>query len=292
MLVSVLASVSCLRAKEHGEFEDLGLSFSNSELPPGLYPAVTDSDLPAVSKRGRLVYAMERALKLAYEDGMFRAGDPNAVAVLPLVEIDAGGNSGEVVFVRWPTPPGGAAPQLLAENAERWLLASIRLNPDSVIDVELLSGKVDKDSHHARRITSLVTAADALRSEAPGALFHLLDVYEVIPGAKKKQPNRTVAHVYALSADGDGPDLEAVVDEIGKRGPPGVLSVGTTHPAGKGIADPIVVTTPNPGPLTVTRAMMRGPSAGEVLVITADDRSWVVDARTGEIERPSAPSTP
>lgn len=283
-LLAVAALSGCVRAQAHGEFEALGLTMANSELPPGVYPPVTASDLPAVAQRGQLIYAMERALKLGYEDAMFNAGDPNAIAVLPLVQIDPGGNSGQVVFVRWPTPPGDVVAPLSAETAERWLLASIRLNPDSVIDVELLSGKVAEGSHDARRITSLITAAEALRSQAPGALFHLLDLYEVVPSEKIKA-NKTVAHVYALSADGDGPDLEAVIDELPKRGEPGVLSVATTHPAGKGVADPIVVTSESPGPLSVARAMMRGPAAGEIMVLTETNAQWVVDARTGEVGR-------
>ncbi len=291
-LGAILMVAGCARAKEHGEFEAIGLSFASSELPPGLYPPVTESDLPAVAERGQLVYAMERALKLGYEDAMLKAGDPHAVAVLPLVQIDPGGESGQVVFVRWPVPAGGVAPPLTPETAERWLLASIRLNPDSVIDVELLTGPVEKESHDARRITSLITAAEALREEAGDALFHLLDIYEVVPSEKKAKATKTVAHVYALSADGDGPDLEAVVDEVPKRGAPTVLWVGTTHPAGKGIADPIVVAAPSPAPLTVTRAMLRGPKAGSIMVLTDDDQQWAVDARTGQIDRPGAAEDP
>jgi len=281
-----MALAGCVRANAHGEFDEVGLSLASSELPPGLYPPVTPSDLEAVRERGKFLYGMERALNLAYEDAMFRAGDPQAVAVLPLVQVDPGGESGEVVFVRWPTPPGGGAPKLTAENAERWLLASIRLNPDSVIDVELLSGGIEKGSHDARRITSLVTAAEALQDKAPDALFHLLDVYEVVPSGKASA-NKPVAHVYALSADEAGPDLEVVVDEVRKRGTPEVLSIETTHEAGQGSSDPIVVTSNRPSALSVTRAMLRGPSAGSVGVLTGDTQQWVVDARTGEISRAS-----
>lgn len=291
-VLAMLVVGGCARAKAHGEFEDLGIAFASSELPPGLYPPVHEADLPAIQERGQLVYAMERALKLAYEDAMLKAGDPHAVAVLPLVQIDPGGESGQVVFVRWPTPPGGTPPKLTVDNAERWLLASIRLNPDSVIDVELLTGSISKESHDARRITSLIAAAEALRAEVPDALFHLLDIYEVVPSGKKVKSTKTVSHVYALSADGDGPDLEAVVDEVPKRGAPDVLSVGLTHAPGKGTADPIVVSATSPAPLTVARALLRGPTAGEIIVLTDDDKHWVVDARTGSIARPGEAPDP
>jgi len=286
VLSALLTTTGCFRAQEHGDFEEIGLKMSSTELPPGMYPPVSENDLPAVSERGRLVYAMERALKLAYEDALFKAGDPHALAVLPLVQIDPGGNSGEVVFIRWPTPPGGTPPPLTPEHGERWLLASLKLNPDVVLDVELLKGKIEEKSHDARRITSLITAAEALRDKAPGALFHLLDVYEVVPSEKKGKQNKTVAHVYALSADGDGPDLEVVVDEVVKKKTPAVLSVDETHPTGKGVADPIETTAKTPGALSVTRAMLKGPERGGVTVLTADQQQWSVDARTGEINRP------
>lgn len=285
-VLSALPSTGCFRAQEHGDFEEIGLKMSSTELPPGLYPPVSESDLPAVTERGQLVYAMERALKLAYEDALFKAGDPHALAVLPLVQIDPGGNSGEVVFIRWPTPPGGTPPPLTPEHAERWLLASLKLNPDAVLDVELLKGKIEDKSHDARRITSLINAAEALRDKAPGALFHLLDVYEVVPSEKKGKQNKTVAHIYALSADGDGPDLEVVIDEVVKKKTPAVLSVHETHATGNGVANPIVTNAKTPGSLTVTRAMLKGPEVGAVGVKTADGQQWSVDSATGEITRP------
>ena len=92
--------------------------------------------------------------------------------------------------------------------------------------------------------------------------------------------------MYALSADGDGPDLEVVVDEVVKKKTPAVLSVDETHATGNGVADPIVTNAKTPGSLTVTRAMLKGPEVGAVGVKTADGQQWSVDSRTGEITRP------
>lgn len=282
-------STGCARAAKEGDFAALGIHGANSEPPPGLHAPVAHTDFESISKRGRLLYAMERALLLAYEDGMHAVGDPGAVAVLPLVDVDPGGNSAQVVFVRWPTRSEGKQPELTVENAERWLLVSIVLNPDQVLDVELITGGIEEDTHAARRIQSILAAAESLRGQAPGQMFHLLDLYETRPvetkKKKKKQPEeKVVAHVYALSADGDGPDVDALVDEVPKRGAPNVLSVVVSHPPGRGVSDPIVVEAALPTSLSVARAMLRGPEAGDVLVFGEDERQFSINARTGAIE--------
>jgi hypothetical protein len=223
---------------------------------------------------------MERALRLGYERGLSRVG-VDADVVLPLVDVDPGGKSAQVVFVRWTGPE---AKKLQIEDARRWVLVSILLDPDKVLDVELLDGKIEPGSHDARRVRSLLAAARHLSSAAPGDLFHLMDLYERSDASDSK--SKTVARVYALSADGDGPDLEVVVDEIKKKNEPLVLGDVMVHPRGKGIASPIVTATKVPTPATVARALLSGAAAGDVIVLTADDASWTISAVDGRIAPP------
>jgi hypothetical protein len=276
--------------KEADEFEGLGLVSASSEPPPGVLVPVSDVDLVAVSERGRLLQKMERALVLAYEQGVTRVGGiaPEDV-VLPMVDVDPGGKSAQVMFVRW---HGESTAELEPLAAERWLLVSILMEPDRVLDVELLAGKVERGSHVARRLHTLLASARTLAKSAPGDLFHLLDVYE------REDPtdagSKILGHVYALSADGDAADFEVVVDEPKTRGkkpskPPEVRSSRTVHAKGQGAASPIVVQLSQPAPITVARAMLLGPQAGEVPVTArgadpnSSARHFTVSAASGTI---------
>ena len=281
-LLLPLVLTACAHDKSKAKADDLeglGLVAASSEPPPGLLAPVSDVDLPAVSERGRLLQKMERALVLAYEKGVTRVGGiPQSDVVLPLVDVDPGGKSAQVMFVRW---HGEATKDLDPSKAERWLLVSILLEPDRVLDVELLAGVVDGASHVQRRIHTQLAAARTLAEAAPGDLFHLLDLYEREDPASAS--SKVLGHVYALSADGDAADFEVVVEEtiLKKKAkstkPPQVRSSRTVHPKGRGAASPIVVELPQPGVITVARAMLLGPSAGEVLVLTQGD----AEARDG-----------
>jgi hypothetical protein len=278
----VLLVAGCARAATEGDLEGLGLTKASSEPPPGVHMPIPPTDLEATTARGQIVARMERALRLAYEQGLSRVGD-EAEVVLPLVDVDPGGKSAQVVFVRWTGP---AAKDLAIEDARRWVLVSILLGPDQVLDVELLDGAVEPGSHDARRIRSLLAAARHLSKAAPGDLFHLMDLYERFEAEDSK--SKTIARVYALSADGDGPDLEVLVDEVKKKHEPAVLSDVRVHPRGKGVASPIVTTTKSPTPITVARAMLSPDGGGQVLVLTADDASWTISAADGRIASPDA----
>lgn len=288
----LLAACAHEKAQPKDDLEGLGLVGASSEPPPGVLLPVSDVDLVAVTERGRLLQKMERALVMAYEQGVTRVGGiPESDVVLPLVDVDPGGKSAQVMFVRW---RGDAKKELDPAVAERWLLVSILLDPDRVLDVELLAGDVDPASHPYRRVHTLLAAARKLAEVAHGDLFHLLDLYE------REDPSdagsKVLGHVYALSADGDAADLEVVVGEpagrAGKKGgtkPPEVRSSRTVHPEGRGVASPIVVTLAQPAALTVARAMLLGPQAGEVLVLAEGDAGaavqFTVSAVSGAISR-------
>lgn len=270
---------------QEGEFEELGLGHASSEPPPGLMRPVAPDDLGSVHERGRLLHQLEKSLTMAYEDGLASVGSAGTDAVLPLVDVDPGGRSAQVMFVRWRPLADGQLPPLRASTAERWLLVSMLLTPDRVVDVELLQGPVAEGSHLATRVDTVVVAAERARQLAPGALFHLFDLYEEVPAQGRKGSGTAVmGRVYALSADGDGPDLELVVAPPKRREPAAVTEAVVVHAPAMIFQDPMEIDTPTPGPITVARAMLRGLEAKPVTV-QSPQGAWTVASGTGLVQR-------
>ena len=292
------SSGACVRMAQEGDLEEVGLRNATSEPPPGLLHPVAPDDLVSVHDRGRLLFQLEKSLHMAYVDGLATVGDPGTEAVLPLVDVDPGGRSAQVVFVRWRPTADGQLPPLQASTAETWLLVSMLLTPDRVVDVEILQGIPPEGSHLASRIDAVVAAAEHARQLAPGAMFHLFDVYEEVPartieGTKKKLANASmvVGRVYALSADGDGPDLELVVTLPQRRDPAAVVQAAVVHEPGMIWQDPIRIDTATPGPITVARVMQRGLEA-KTVTVQSPQGAWSVAAGTGLVQRADAPAAP
>ena len=286
--LAVLAPACIRMATEEDDLAEVGLRNASSEPPPGLLRPVAPDDLVSVHDRGRLLHQLEKALRMGYVDGMMTVGDAGTDAVLPLVDVDPGGRSAQAMFVRWRPGPDGKLPALSAATAERWLLVSMLLTPDRVVDVEILQGPVEAGSHLAGRIDILVAAAERARTLAPGAMFHLLDVYEEVPVDPKKpiKGSTIQGRVYALSADADGPDLELVVRPPQRRTPPTVTTATVVHASAA--ADPLQIETPTPGPVTVARALLRGLDAGSITV-RSPQGDWIVAAGTGLMRRADGP---
>jgi hypothetical protein len=286
--LAVLAPACIRMATEEDDLAEVGLRNPSSEPPPGLLRPVAPDDLVSVHDRGRLLHQLEKTLRMGYVDGMMTVGDAGTDAVLPLVDVDPGGRSAQAMFVRWRPGADGKLPALSAATAERWLLVSMLLTPDRVVDVEILQGPVEEGSHLASRIDILVAAAERARTLAPGAMFHLLDVYEEVPVDPKKpiKGSTIQGRVYALSADADGPDLELVVRPPQRRKPPTVTAATVVHASAA--ADPLQIETPTPGPVTVARALLRGLDAGSITV-RSPQGDWVVAAGTGLMRRADGP---
>jgi hypothetical protein len=285
LVLAALAAgmAGCVPTPAETDLEGVGLANASSEPAPGLLRPVAPDDLVSVHDRGRLLHQLEKALRMGYVDGMMTVGDPGTDAVLPLVDVDPGGRSAQALFVRWRPGSDGQRPPLQAATAERWLLVAMLLTPDRVVDVEILQGPVDAASHLATRIDVVLAAAERARTLAPGTLFHLLDVYEeAVPQGKPAKGSGIQGHVYALAADGDGPDLELLVALPQRRQPATVTTATVVHADAK--ADPLRIETPVPGPMTVARAMLRGLDAGSITV-KAPQGDWIVAAGTGLVRR-------
>lgn len=260
---------SCKRLGDDDEnvFADLGVGDGAArERPLGVHAPIPRGDLAQIGELGRSTWDAMRALELAHAAVVERMGATDGDVILPIVDIDPGGKSAQVVMLRWQGRTRGPLP---VAEAQRWVMVSLLLAPDRVLDVELLAGEVEPGSVEFRRAEALVVAADALQHTARDASFFTVDRFVVEPTGEKRPRERTVGVIYAVAASGDGPDIEIVVGEKTRKRPAAVLRSFVVHPEGVPGRDPIEVGLDDPHPMSVARALQRG---GE----------HVVRARSGE----------
>lgn len=283
-LALTISLVACANQKPNqaDEFENLGRTDASSEPPTGIHATVLPGDMAAVQRRGKLLFDMERALRIAQEQAA-RIGEPKNDVILPLVDVDPGGKSAQVVFLRWPEETAGDRSRLSADDAQRWLLVSMLLAPERVLDAELLHGTVVRHTGEHVHAGAIIEAAKQLQQIAPGQSFMMLSVLEQPAGG-----TTLVTRVHAFSAEGDGPDVELVVAPAkGKRGVPRLLSTQTIHPAGVMASDGDLVTLlelDQPMSMTVARVMLRGPDA-EPVTVRARTGAWRVMPADGRVVR-------
>jgi hypothetical protein len=284
LLVVAAALVVCKRQTRDEEFVDIGVIDNTTDSAPGIHPRIGRGDLAAIAEAGRWVDQAARALDIADAAVVDRMGKLAHDVVMPLVDIDPGGASGQVIFVRWPNAAKSTEP-LRAANAQRWVLVALMLDPPRVVDIELLHGNPEPNSTEARRIDALHIASAALQSKATGQAFYTVDRFVEEPVEEKKRRSKVVSIVYALAQNEQGPDLEIAVDEPAKRGkPPLLLRAQIVHPKGTLQADPVVVQWPDPHPLTVARALERDPE-GKPLSVRVQSGLYAVSTKDGSVER-------
>lgn len=280
LLVSACANNS---NNDQDEFAGLGRVGNSSEPPPGVYRPIVEGDVAAVQERGVMLFGLSRALRLGFEQGAQTVGTAEGDIILPLTDVDPGGRSAQVLFVRWGRDHVGVDGSLHPKYAQRWLLVSLMLEPERVLDRELLAGDVGDDTVEFHRAAAMLAAAKALQAEAPGVSFHLFTVPELHQTGSRRTPTIIATRVYAMGTSEDGPDFEVLVDVAKKSQIPDVLSVSQVHAGGAVSADRVTVASSQPAPATVVRAMAAG--SGPVEVESASG-VWLVDPRTGRISRP------
>jgi hypothetical protein len=275
-------------AEKGPELPDVGIGGASDEAPVGLDRPIARGDLVRVAEVGRWLHAAEHAVEFATAHAVTPRGDFANDLVLPLVDVDPGATSAQVVFVR--VPGGKAAIQLAAGEppqlaiAERWMMVSLLLGPDKVLDTQVLHGKVAPASDEGVRVAALLAATIELERLAPGQAFHRFDRRMVPPPPEKKKDAARgfVTMVYALAVGPDGPDLEIVVDFPKPKGLPPVLRHDVVHTSGAFARAPLELRHPEPSPLTVARAM-RHPDAN--VMVQAQDGRYEVSGRSGAVER-------
>lgn len=270
--------------KEQDEFAGIGHVGNSSEPPPGVVRPIVEGDLAGIQKRGAMLFNLQRALRLGYEHGAQSVGTAEGDIILPLVDVDPGGRSAQAMFVRWSRDRVGVDGNLHPKYAKRWLLVSLMLEPERVLDRELLAGDVGEDTVEFHRIAAMLAAAKALQSHASDTSFHLFTVAELAPAKSRRRSAMIATRVYAMGVADDGPDYEVLVDEAKKSKIPDVLDVAEVHAPGALEGGLIRVQGPQPAPASVARIMSRGTS-GPAEVESASGL-WLVDGRTGLVSRP------
>jgi hypothetical protein len=271
--------------RDGDDLVDLGLVGATTDPAPGVHNPIGRGDLAAIADAGRWLDRAAHALDIADAAVVERMGKLADDVVLPLVDVDPGGASGQVVFVRWPGAAKSGAP-LRAADAQRWVMVALMLDPPRVVDIELLHGNPEPHSAEARRIDALLVAGAALQREAKGQAYYTVDRFVEEPVRSKKRGSKIVTVVYALAAGEAGPDLELAVDEPGKRDkkPPLLLRSQIIHPRGTLQADPVLVQWPDPHPLTVARALERDPAATP-LAVRVQSGLYAISSKDGSVER-------
>ena len=270
---------------EKDEFAGLGRVGGSSEPPPGVYMPIADGDVAAVQDRGVMLFNLQRAIHLGYEFGARSVGTAEDDIILPLADVDPGGRSAQVMFVRWSRDRVGVDGSLHPKYALRWLLVSLMLEPERVLDRELLAGDVGEDTVEFHRVAAMLAAAKALQADAPGVAFNLFTVPELRQTDSRRVPTIIATRVYAMGTPEGGPDYEVLVDAAKKSQIPGVLAMTKIHDGGAVTPEAINVAGAQPAPASVVRAMSRGGGAGPVEVQSSSG-TWLIDARTGRVSRP------
>ncbi len=266
-------------AKDDESFADLGVGGNESDARPiGIHAPIARGDLATIGELGRWTWDAMRALELAHAAVVERMGATAGDVVLPIIDIDPGGKSAQVVMLRW---QGRGAGPLRVSDARRWVMVSLLLTPDRVLDVELLTGEVVPGSVEARRAEVLLVAADALQHTVRDQAFFTVDRFVAEPSGDKRRRERTVGVVHALAAGGDGPDIEIVVRESTRKQAAAVLRSFVVHAEGVPQKDPIEVGLDDPHPMSVARALERG---GES-VVRARSGEYLVTAEATVVRR-------
>ena len=265
------------------ELPDVGIGGASDAPPPGLDRPIARGDLSHVAEVGRWLHASEHAVAVATAHAVTPRGTFEDDIILPIVDVDPGGTSAQVLFVRWAGARKSSEPPEVAAG-ERWMVVSLLLGPDKVLDTQVLHDKVVPASDEGVRVAALLAATFELRRVAPGHTFLGLDRRMVAPAPKKKKDAaRTfVTAVYALAVAPGGPDLELVVDAPPRKGLPPILRNDVVHVSGAFDHAALELDRPEPSPLTVARAL-RHPDAN--VMVHAQDGEYEVSGRTGAIER-------
>ncbi len=278
--VAVVAVVACDPPEEVSN-QPVGYSDPSSEPPPGVLRPVSPEEPEQVVERGRLLVEMERALEMGLQHGLPAAGNVREEIILPVADIDPGGLSGQVVFFRWRNEDVPDAADLDPTRAERYLLVSVMLKPDRVVDLEKLQGYVEPRSREYYRIAAILAATRKLQSVARGHRFRFHPLIEEVPlvqGERAKIKLQT--RVYAMGAEENDPDYELVVLGPQRFKDAEVLTTTEVHRKAARAEAWIRTALPYITPLTVARVIARG-GAAETLEVQTTRGTQRLSTRTG-----------
>ncbi|MFO7564238.1 MAG: hypothetical protein R6X02_16445 [Enhygromyxa sp.] len=244
--------------------------------------ALEASDLDGVQARGMTLWKMQRAMRIG--DRVF-AGFVGVTSAKfqALASIDAGGKSGEVAFYRWEDEDlqdGVAA----ADEALRWVIVSLTLDPDEALEPQKLDGKPDGEQR--RTLAALMVAQEKAKADHPGARWVSYTFREQQIKAGEPTGARQT-RIYMIGADDKSPDLEYTVLDPAKRKQPPQIIDEVLHLAGDATSKlPLSTPAQSPGPSTIARAVAIATVTGKpVEIVDAAGNKWSVAPNTGALTR-------
>lgn len=246
---------------------DLGMvGASDERWSTGMAAPLDPADLEGITERGRTLATMERALRLANDKGLPRAGTVSAGALLPIASVDPGRRSGQVEFIRWlpeVVPEDGS---LLAEKAQRWIIVPLLFTPDQILELDPMGDDVVRGTELHAKVGAILTAAVAATGQYPEGQWHFhLFREEFRQGTRRFQQNR----IYALAQREGVPDLEiTVVDPKRKKGSPEVTGIEVVSGSGA------------PGERT-GRGMLEAPTVIDVARLVASQPEGDIECKGG-----------
>jgi hypothetical protein len=264
------------------EQPDYGYEDASSPEMAAIPRALEASDMEGVQKRGLTIWRMQRAMRLG--DRVFASFvGVTAAKFQALALIDEAGKSGEVAFYRWDDADlqdGSAS----AEEALRWLVVSVTLDPDEALDPTELDGAPDGEQR--RTLAALLVAQKQAQADHAGSrwvayTFRELQIKDGAPtGARQTR-------IYLIGADDKSPDVEYTVVDPAKRKQPPALVDQVLHLAGDATSKlPLTTPAQSPGPSTIARAVAIATVTHKPVAITdAAGNKWEVAPKTGMLTR-------
>ena len=245
-----------------------------SSIPLALDP----TDLEAVAARGVTLWKMQRAMRLGDRAFSSFVG-VTATKFLPVVAIDRSGSSGEVAFYRWTEAQledGVASP----EEAERWVVVSLTLDPDEVLEPQELGTRPNGEQQ--RMIAAMLMAQSAAEAEHRGARWVAHAFRERTPAGNAAQ-----TRIYLIGSDDASPDLEFVVSDPGGRRDPAKISEQSLQLTAEAAAKlPLETPAERPGASTVARAVATATVTEKpVTIVDRGGNKWSVAPKTGQLSR-------
>lgn len=264
------------------EEPDYGYEDASSPNMAAIPRALAPSDMDGVQKRGMTIWRMQRAMRLGDREFAGFVGVTSA-KFQALATIDEAGKSGEVAFYRWDEADLEDA-VATADEALRWLVISVTLDPDEALDPVALDGKPDGEQR--RTLAALLVAQDKAEADHPGARWVAYTFRE--QQIKDGQPTGArQTRVYMIGADDKSPDIEYTVLDPAKRKQGPAIVDEVLHLAGNATSKlPLTTPAQSPGPSTIARAVAIATVTNKPVGISdAAGHNWEVAPKTGTLTR-------
>lgn len=271
-------------SKSAADTESPNYGYENTSSPDmaAIPPALAASDLDGVQARGMTIWRMQRAMRLGDRAFASFVGVTSA-KFQALAAIDAGGSSGEIAFYRWDDADlqDGKAE---AQEALRWVVVSVTLDPDEALEPQKLDGKPDDEQLRALAAVLVVQAKAA--ADYPGSRWVVYTFREQqLSGGQATGARQT--RVYMVGADEKSPDIEyTVVDAAKRKQDPEIVDELLDLPREGTSKLPLKTPAQSPGPSTIARAVAIATVTDKpVEIVDGAGNNWSVAPKTGALTR-------